>query len=182
MFPSHDPSEVTNEFSKQFHKPRYEDNTKLFVSNYLLNYNLISYPHESQTIQNIGYIRNVFDQLPTTLMSVDRLMNEFPNRMQNFTGSVSEIRLKQTHIFDIHTDTPSKDIADFPYYYKKTFGAFLTNNSLNTTLVQYGKLKNFLQSIKKDLSFLNRSFNIENNTVQAKIYNATNLLTPTSLI
>jgi len=178
---------VTNQFIKNFHHPEYEDNTKIYPSNQLLNYNLISYPWDSQKVKDIGYLRTQFDdQLPTNLVSSSVLLNEFPNRIANYTGSIEEISLKQRHIFDLDASSPIKSKEDFPFYYEKKFstGQLLPvpPQSSLYPLFQYKKLKNLFQSIKKDLSFSLRTFNIGRNQAQAKVYNAISLLTSTSLV
>tara|TARA_A100001515_G_scaffold144219_1_gene147631 strand:+ start:5558 stop:7702 length:2145 start_codon:yes stop_codon:yes gene_type:complete len=178
------PPTVSSEFVKNFHHPDYEDNTKAFASNQLLNYNLLSYPHDSETIQNIGYIRTKFDLLPVGDMSPSQVMEEFGSRMANYTGSISEIDTKQRNIFDL--DSSPINVSDiqkeYPYYYRKRISAPELSRGFSATLDERKKLKNLFSSIKKDLSFDLRSFTIGNYTVQGKIFNATNLLTSTRLI
>lgn len=175
---------VTNQFIKNFHHPQYEDSTKAFASNQLLNYNLISYPYESEKIKDIGYLRTEFDQIPTNQIDVSTLMQQFPNRIANYTGSVSEIDLKQKNIFDLDMGVNNKTKENFPYYYEKQFSnpVFTTAApTITTYLRSYRKLKNLFQSIKSDLFFSNRSFRIEGELVQGKIYDALSFLTSTSL-
>lgn len=178
------PPTVTSKFVKNFHHPEYESNTKIYASNQLLNYNLISYPWDLDKVKDIGYIRTEFDSIDIGEIDVETLMKQFPNRITNYTGSASEIPRKQTHIFDLDTNRNNKVKEDFPFYYEKEFSnsVFTPNNILIQSLYFYKKLKNLFQSIKKDLSFSNRSFNIGRNAIQGKIYNAINLLTSTSLI
>ena len=172
---------VSSEFFKNFHHPDYEDNTKSYPSNQLLNYNLISYPYDSETIQNIGYIKTQFDQIPTSLMSASTLMDQYPNRMLNYTGSILAISTKQRNIFRLTSQTNNKTTDDFPFYYQKKLLGNVGGGFLQI-LRHRKKLKHLFKSIKKDLSFANRSFNIGNAIVDGKIYNAINLLTSTSLI
>ena len=178
---------VTNTFTKNFHSPIYEDNTKIYGSNQLLNYNLISYPWNSENVNRIGYLRTRFDQVTTDQISVAKLMEQFPNRIANYTGSATEISTKQRHIFDLDANTNNKTKENFPYYYEKQFSnsVFPDRAGLPTLpmyLRFYGKFKNLLQSIKKDLSFSNKSFNFGSTEIRGKIYNAINILTSTSLV
>lgn len=173
---------VTNQFIKNFHHPEYEDNTKIYPSNQLLNYNLISYPWDSQKVKDIGYLRTQFE-LPTNLVSSSALLNEFPNRIANYTGSIEEISLKQRHIFDLDFQVNNKRPTEFPYiYYSHKSEIVSTLNGFASLLIKYKKSKNLFQSIKKDLSFSLRTFNIGRNQAQAKVYNAISLLTSTSLV
>ena len=177
---------VTNKFMKNFHHPQYEDSTKFYSSNQLLNYNLISYPWNSNKVKDIGYIRTEFDQISTDDMEVSMLMDQFQNRITNYTGSATERLVKQRHIFDLDTNRNNKVKEDFPYYYEKQFSnrvfeSYRGSPTFPINLKFYGKFKNLFQSIKKDLSFSNRSFNVNANVVQAKIYNAITILTSTSL-
>lgn len=175
---------VQNTFVKNFHHPQYEDSTKSYASNQLLNYNLISYPHNSELIQNIGYIKTDYDQIPTSDLPISLLMDQFPNRIANYTGSVAQIDLKQRNIFDLDTSSNNKTKEDFPYYYEKQFSnsVFTTSSPTIVTYLRfYRKLKNLFQSIKSDLFFSSRSFNVERDLVQGKIYDALSFLTSTSV-
>ena len=174
---------VVNEFVKNSHHPEYEDSTKVFPSNQLLNYNLISYPYDSESVKRIGYIKTPFDQIPTNEMKVETLIDQFSNRIGNYSGSASEIEQKQRNIFNINSQPGIKSKNDFPFYYSKgIYGPTPTSvENFKTILFRNKKLKNILQLIKKDLSFSFASFNINGNTVQGKIYNAIELLTSTSL-
>ena len=55
--------EVDNSMIKNFHNPEYEDFTKTYASNQLLNFNLINYPHKDEVkrVQDIGDLSTVFD-------------------------------------------------------------------------------------------------------------------------
>ena len=136
------PPTVSNQFVKNFHHPDYEDVTKSFASNQLLNYNLLSYPHNSKTIQNIGHIRTRFDLIPASDMSIGVIMNQFRRRLANYTGSISDIDTKQRNIFDLDSETNNRSVEDFPYYYKKQlFGS--QHLGFTSTLQRRKKLKNF---------------------------------------
>ena len=172
---------ISYEKNKQYRA--YEDITKTYPTNQLLNYNLISYPHDSKKIKDIGFIRTRFDNISTENTSIDRLMGEFENRMTNYTGSVQEIDQKQRNIFILNAETNEKKETDFPFFFSshKTESPDLTMG-LNKSLIDNGKLKNLYQSLKNDLAFSNRSFTIEGSQIIGKIFNAIDILTSTSLI
>lgn len=177
------PPTVSNQFIKNFHHPRYEDNTKVYASNQLLNYNLISYKWSSEKVKDIGYVRTQFDQVPTDQIDVSTLMEQFPDRIANYTGSATEITEKQRHIFDLDFQLNNKRPTDFPFIFNSHKSEIVSNFSdFVHVLHSFKKTKNLFQSIKKDLSFSNRSFNIERDVVQGKVYDAIGLLTSTSLI
>jgi hypothetical protein len=174
------PPTVTNSFHKNFHHPQYEDATKTFPSNQLLNFNLISYPHKDKVekVRNIGELRTEFD---LTDPSINRLFDEFSNRIANYTGSVGEIATKQRNIIDFEPRDYSS-LTDYPYRFQKHSDAIITSFSgFSKTLFDYKKYKHLFQMLKKDLSFSNRSFTIGQDQISGKIYNAINLLTSTSI-
>ena len=47
---------------------------------------------------------------------------------------------------------------------------------------EHGKTKNIFQSIKRNLSFLNRNFNIGPNQIGAKLYDLISIITSTSIV
>lgn len=172
---------ITNQFFKNFHSPQYEDNTKIYPSNQLINFNLISYPHKDdiETIKNIAQIRTRFDELDP---EVSDLLSEFPNRITNYTGSVTEISTKQRNIFNLRRGEDQRTLSKFPYFYfQYTDQAVSLNTEFVDKLMEYKKYKNLLQSIKKDLSFTNRSFIVGRTEVSGKIYDIISLLTSTSI-
>lgn len=161
----------------------YEDLTKIYPSNQLLNYNLVSYAHDSQKIKDIGFIRTRFDDMSIQNISVDKLMREFENRIINYTGSLQEIERKQRNIFILNNETNEKKKTDFPFFFAshKTESPDM-NTGLNKSLRENGKLKNLYQSLKNDLAFSNRSFTIEGSQIIGKIFNAIDILTSTSIV
>lgn len=174
------PPTVTNSFHKNFHHPQYEDATKTFPSNQLLNFNLISYPHKDKVekVRNIGELRTEFDLTEPT---IDTLFDQFQNRVANYTGSIGEITTKQRNIFDFEPRDYSS-LTDYPYRFQKHSDAIITSFSgFSKTLFDYKKYKHLFQMLKKDLSFSNRSFTIGQDQISGKIYNAINLLTSTSI-
>jgi len=188
--------DIQNSFVKNYHDPAYEDQTKNRPSNQLLNYNLISYPFKSDTpkVQTISDIRTEFDDenyKVNSHLEFNELKREFANRIANYAGPTEEIDLKQRNIFDLHLTTlsgyssPLVNISSFPFYYSKFLpflGSTSRSDEFNTMLTIYQKRKNIFQSIKQDISFSNRNFNINGNDVSGKIYDLITLMTTTRII
>ena len=192
--------EIENSLVKNYHDPNYEDQTKTRPSNQLLNYNLISYPFKDEIpkVQSIADIRTTFDDEDYHVngsLELKELIREFPNRIANYSGSVEEISLKQRNIFDLHRGLISPGVrlpslitpAIFPFYYKKSL-PYVANSTpaegtrFNQILSDYKKRKNIFQSIKQNLSFSNRNFNIGGNQVSGKLYNFIMMMTTTRIV
>ena len=199
---------IENSFHKNYHDPSYEDATKTAGSNTLMNYNLISYPYKdkSETVRKIGDIKTTFDEASGFTINnestLKTAMSQFRNRLANFSGSVSEISTKQRNIFDLQKKqiisngfspggtvlidtTPTISPSRFPYYYEKTLPAIGTNlnvQEFKDIMDEHGKTKNIFQSIKRNLSFLNRNFNIGPNQIGAKLYDLISIITSTSIV
>jgi len=197
--------EIMNSMVKNFHHPSYEDATKVYDSNQLLNWNLVGYPFKEMhdTVSRIGDLRTEFDSQNYLVQSSSfpDLLDQFSNRISNYSGSIQEVSLKQRHIFDLQKpriidfddmapivlNGPLVPLESFPYYYSKTLP------HLGSTVPQQGRLfnqiidlrkkrKNIFQSIKQDLSFSNRSFNVDGSDVSAKLYNFISLMTTTRIV
>ena len=183
---------IENSFYKNYHDPSYEDATKTAGSNTLLNYNLISYPYKdkSETVRKIGDIKTTFDEASgftiNNSSSLAVAMSQFRNRLANFSGSVSEISTKQRNIFDLQVGRIiALPITSFPYSYTKTLppvGMDLSVQDFKDIMDEHGKTKNIFQSIKRNLSFLNRNFNIGTNTINARLYDLISIITSTSIV
>ena len=182
---------------KNYHHPEYEDATKSFPSNQLINFNLVSYPFKLQSgeVSRIGDLRTEFDidnyEVGVTVSS-SVLINQYRRRILNYTGSVEELSVKQRHIFDMQrVSFESKESVlatsriiseqEFPFYLSKNLENRVTNQGFNKVLRDYGKGKNLLQAIKRDLSFGNRLFRVGTEDVQSRIYNLINLATSTRI-
>ena len=194
--------EIESSFVKNYHNPPYEDSTKGYPSNQLLNYNLITYPHKDnrKVLKRVGDLRSVYDDESYSVVQrsdLNELMREFPNRLTNYTGSIEEISLKQRNIFDLQRprEIPNLGVVlstqplfppeDFPYYYSKTLPEVQGTPlpvGFNDILGAFNKKKNLYAMIKRDLSFSIRDFNIGEDQIQGKIYNLINLLTSTNVI
>jgi hypothetical protein len=183
---------IENSFHKNYHDPSYEDATKTAGSNTLLNYNLISYPYKDklETVRKIGDIKTTFDEVSGFTINnestLKTAMSQFRNRLANFSGSVNEISTKQRNIFDLQTGRiRAIPVVSFPYIYIKTLpriGTGLNSQEFKGIMDAYGKTKNIFQSIKRNLSFLNRNFNIGPNQINAKLYDLISIITSTSIV
>jgi len=198
---------IDNSFHKNYHHPSYEDATKVSPSNTLLNYNLISYPYKDQleTVDRIGDIKTTFDEASGFTIQNERTlktaMSQFQNRLNNFSGSVNEVSTKQRNVFDLQSTVviatgfggglvlqetvPTLAPSAFPYHYKKTLpriGTNLNAQEFKNIMDEHGKTKNIFQSIKRDLTFFNRSFNIGPTQIDAKLYDLISIITSTSMV
>jgi hypothetical protein len=194
--------DITNSFSKNYHHPKYEDLTKKYDSNLLLNYNLISYPHKrkAETVRKIGDIKTRFDDTSEFIIqnksTLNTAMQQFENRIANYSGPANEIMVKQRNIFDLQKSSmrtrgelldapPVVSTTAFPYFYKKTLpimGDRLNNQEFKNILDRNGMTKNILQSIKSNLSALVRDFNVGPNSQQVKLYDFIEMVTSTSIL
>ena len=190
--------EITNSFHNNYHDPTYEDFTKNYDSNLLLNYNLISYPFKDMddTVKKIGDIKTTFDDASNFVIgnkdTLMEAMEQFEARLQNYSGSVSEISTKQRNIFDLQqTRLPllAKErlmrAEAFPYHYQKRLPKIESNiNSAEFKRImnEHGKTKNIFQGIKQDLAFLNQNFNIGQTTQQIRLYDLLSIMTSDSIV
>lgn len=180
-----DSFEVENTFSKNYHHPQYEDKTKSYQTNQLLNYNLINYSFKNQkmSVGNIADLRTRYDDenyQVNSLDSLNKLMEEYTQRFLQYTGSVTDLDRKQRNIFLLNKDQGliSKDF--FPFYYEKRMPSFFinSNNSININIIdrfdriltRNGKMKNLMKSIKNKNFHSTRSFNIGTTRVDAEIH------------
>tara|TARA_R100001079_G_scaffold14161_1_gene6859 strand:- start:4454 stop:6514 length:2061 start_codon:yes stop_codon:yes gene_type:complete len=180
QFPS-----VESEFIKNFHNAKYEDSSKEFPSNHLLNYNLIAYPHiqKSESIKNAALIRNKFDMVDPT---VEKLLDQYSRRIVNYTGSLVSLTDDNTNIFILSSLEDSDiSIEDFPYYYRKTFGRNPRQSRLiknfRRSIMNHKKEKNIFKMLKNNSFFSNRSFNVDGGEIIGKIHNLTSFLTSTAM-
>lgn len=164
--------EVESFFIKNFHHPSYEDATKTFGSNQLVNINLTSHTNRTEQVERISMIKTEFD---LNNPSLDRVFSEFENRISNYTGSLSEISRKQRNIFDLRTlNSANSQKSDFPFYLEKEITLGGTDSELSDKLDNHLLLKNVFQTIKEDIYYSMRSFSVEGLDATLKITNLTN--------
>lgn len=164
--------EVESSFIKNFHHPSYEDATKIYGSNQLVNINLTSHTNKTDQVERVSMIKTEFDQTEPTL---ERVFSEFGNRISNYTGSVTEISRKQRNIFncqDINQANSNKD--DFPFYLEKEITLGGTDTELSEMLSDYLLLKNVFQTIKEDVFYSMANFTTQGQEATLKITNLTN--------
>ena len=167
--------EINNTFVKNFHDPTYEDFTKTYASNQLLNYNLINYKHKGEVgrVGNIADLVSNFDDenyQVTSESELGDLFDQFANRIANYSGSIEEVDLKQRNIFKLTDSHLFGGLGKFPFYYQKNLPTVYAN-TLHNLMSRHNKDKNILQSIKQNLSFANRQFNIGTTQITGKIHN-----------
>lgn len=173
--------QVENNFIKNFHNPDYEDFTKTYGSNQLLNYNLINYQFKDrvENVRKIGDLVSIYDDenyLIDSSSSFSSLIEQFPSRIASYSGSVEEIDLKQRNIYQLTSTSLITDAIDmFPFYYSKNLPLFF-QSALGNSMHTNSKYKNIMQSLKQDLSFANRQFNIGQESFSGKIYNLLDLV------
>jgi len=183
--------EIRSKFIKTFHNPQYEDLTKTFPTNELLNYNLISYQHKAkaESVRRVGDIVTVYDDdsYLVTRGNVDNLFEQFSNRVTNFVGSTSEISTKQRNVFKldgalmVQSDTATISKKRFPFYYTKSLP---NRQSINLARIVFGKekLKNFMQAVKRDLTFSSDAFYIAGDIETIKSHDLIRIATSTNII
>jgi len=184
--------EVSNEMNKVYHHPQYEDKTKIYQTNQLLNYNLVSYPHKDKVdnIRRIGDLATSFDDenyMVDGEASLASLLEQYENRVNAFSGSQDELISKQRNIFDLQkpllgtTREVVMSPTAFPYFYRKHLPS-LNQGQFNNILSSYGKTKNLLQAIKSDKLFPRDSFSINGVTENVKLYDVVRLMTSTRIV
>lgn len=180
---SYQPQQVSNEIVKNFHHPSYEDSTKEYPSNQLLNYNLLSYPHDSETVRKIGHLKTTYDNDLSNL-SVENLMDQYRNRVMNYSGDVVEISNKQSFIYDLEPGTNvNRPKSDFPYYYHKSIPIIQSGNEIFFAKIEnYEKTKNLFKSLRENLFFERTSFSTGNFEQSVEMHDIISLLTSTNII
>ena len=176
---------VTNRVVKNYHHPSYEDATKVFPSNQLLNFNLLSYPYQSDTVKKIGHLKTTFESnSDLDSLTVENLMDQYTNRVANYSGSVEELYTKQSFIFDMTPMTGSgRTKSDFPYYYEKYISSAPSHQiDLYQKLKQYGKAKNIFKLIKENLFFERRSFTNSGQEQVVNMHDLISLLTSDGIV
>jgi hypothetical protein len=169
---------------KNFHHPTYEDATKDYPSNQLLNYNLISYPYDSEDVRKLGFIKTTYDANLSDV-SVENLMDQYRNRVMNYSGDVIEISNKQAFIYDLEPSTRNnRPKSDFPYYYHKSISTEGVggNEIFFDKIENYQKTKNLFKSIRENLFFERTSFSTGAFEQSVEMHDIISLLTSTNII
>lgn len=161
----------------------YEDSTKIYPTKQTLNYNLNKYSYlDSATdlIKNIAMMRTRFDLVDP---SVETILNQFSNRITNFSGSATEISDKQTNIFILHEDSGDRlGSDDFPYYLGYNFNQEVDSNlDFTTMLKDNNKFKNMFKNINSPTNFNFADFFVDNSLRTIKIYDIFSMMTKKSI-
>ena len=191
---------VDDDFKNNYFRPDYEDLSKTQNTNLLLNYNLVNYKHNDKAnyVKEIAGFRTQFDDELYKVDSDDKvkkLITEYPGRLSNYTGSLSEASERQRNIFilsddvnNISTEPYYVQFNDpipppFPYQYEITISQYMQNTGLRNSL-RDRKIDKFIhQAIKRNLTFQNVSFrNPEGNSVPVKIHNLVDMILTTDLV
>ena len=178
------PQEVSrDEIIKNFHHPYYEDQTKLFPTKQLLNYNLNKYPFLNNSpveTRNIADMRTQFDLIDP---EVSKILNEFGGRINQYTGSLQSLSDKQRNIFLLFSDdTDRVGNEDFPYYLAIDFNESANFDSgFNEILKNRNKIKNLFKNINSPSSFFLYDFYVDNAFTTVKIYDIFDLTTKKSI-
>ena len=209
-------TDLEQEIHKVFHHPEYEDHTKQYDTNLLLNLNLMNYKNNSVAstlIKNSsGILTNLDpvpeDKIPQTKSDFRRLVEEFEPRIENYTGSVISLARTQRNIFKIEDDAhlslgqiqefinlndPSAG-KTFPFYLRirkhtdvmqnagvgqakqVMFGPALTSVNLAGPSDIFKQRKFILQSIKRNVAFINNDFYVGGLLSQVKTHDLISII------
>ena len=173
--------------NKNIHNPEYEDATKIYDSNLLLNINLMNYKNNAEAgrfIRNSSGILTKFDstdtdgKIPNSSNDFKRLYNEYTARIENYTGSLSQLNVKQRNIFLIeqgrHLGVESLGEV-LPYVLQINYNSILPMPTLDF-LNETRQLKYLFQGIKRNVAFQNSRFYANSDQVNVRAHNMINLI------
>ena len=170
--------------SSSYHLPEYEDVTKVFNTNQLLNYNLFHYPHSNdvEKIKQITALKTVFDSpndvVPNSLATIRKAFLEYQDRIVNYSGSLYELDRKQRNIFMFNGHNPSDYRQKaMPYMMHSSIEPkFQTNLDLTDALRETRVNKFILQMLKNDITFQMKSYKSGDSDRALKTHDLTNLI------
>ena len=184
-------SSIRSVLEKNYHHADYEDTTKDYGTNQLLNISLIFHEPKTTLTKNISSIRTEFDPPTFEIRNesvLSKVMEEFPRRISNYTSSVNEISRKQRNIYLFGQtqwyNNASK--AFFPFYLHKliTPGLSVTNYvsaDLPNLMTNRRMFKTFYQRYKSDDFFETNDFYINEGSSTKRVFNLTRFLTDSAL-
>lgn len=169
-----------------YHHPAYEDLTKSNETNHLLNINFMNY---ANNVNAGSFIRNASgfltsydldddDRVPSSANQIKELYDTYGGRFQNYTGSMTELNIKQRNIFILEQDKHVSSIDELkeacPYFLEVNY----SNSTLNQTdmFSDQKQTKHILQSLKGNVGYLDLSFYRDADIVKAKVHNLTSLI------
>lgn len=173
---------ATGEIALNNHIPSYENFTKIYDTNELVNYNLIAYPHKDirSDIKRIGEIETIFpdqNESINTQSNLQKLFETYDTRRVNYSGNTSEIIGRQRNIFKLFDINNPQLKSTFPFVNTISINQQIVHNSFYKEMVSCKKLKNIYQLLKNDLSFSIRSFTDGTSNVDVKIFDFIRLIT-----
>ena len=180
---------TTNKLNLCYHDPGYEDLTKVYDTNLLINHNLLNYKHNNNVpvIKDIAPIRTADDALDYSVDSstgVRRLVRQYEQRISNYTGSLDEFIKKQRNIFILDSARNGISSGSYPAHFSKHIHyptldlPYQTNpdRELLDLMSDKGVDKFIFQFIKNNLAFRNQSFYKEDESITIKSYDFTDML------
>lgn len=182
---------TTNRLNLCYHDSGYEDLTKVYDTNLLINHNLLNYKHNSTVpaIKDIAPIRTADDALDYNVDSstgTRRLVRQYEQRINNYTGSLGEYVKKQRNIFILDSVGNGISSGSYPAHFSKHINypypslgpAQFTSqtNELIDLMRDKGVDKFIFQFIKNNLAFQNQSFYKEDTPVTIKTHDFTDML------
>jgi len=190
-----DPQIMSN-LVKEHHRPGYEDITKDYPTNQLLNYMLMSFPFKSKTekLRRISDRKTVFDSDDfevSTSDDLERSFSQFETRLENYSSSIGEIDQKQRYIFDLYRNDQAAmyfSTASFPFHYDLympnidlALSHSPINVSFNSIMDDYHKRKNLFKTIKSSTMTTEGTFTKGQETFAARMVNLSEFLTTSAI-
>jgi len=155
---------------KRFHHPSYEDITKSFPTNALLNYNIVNTKYSSPLVDDMGTLRNEFDDdsfygstsAKGNHRHTTRVMNNYVKRSSLAVISEGQIINKNKNIYMINNQNVSRAASPsdiWPFYVNISANAGpLYDNQLLEIFQNNNYEKNILQLINGNVLHQNLFF------------------------
>tara|TARA_Y100000593_G_C4318472_1_gene342279 strand:+ start:1497 stop:3746 length:2250 start_codon:yes stop_codon:yes gene_type:complete len=171
------------------HNPVYEDATKVYDTNLLLNYNLADYAYnnDSDKIRLFSSLRSREDSeenkdAPNGDSDISRILQEYSRRIDTFDGDLSSLDRGQRFIFKLSKIKHGLDINQWPCHFKVNVNPL--NNLKEDLVVAMNDTNNskfFMQSIKNNLIYQNPVFYFNGSLRRIRMHDLTNLLNNQSI-
>ena len=173
--------EIQKHLQKEYHRPDYEDLTKIYSTEELLNYNLINYPNklDAKNVGLIGDRKTIYDANDfefKTSQHLEKAFSQFETRLLNYSGSRSELKEKQRNIFSLHSDGGLYRPEQFPFFYNIDFTA-QRNTAFDNIVNDAQKTKIIFQKIKNKISESTVSFRTGEESSNLIAHNITSIIT-----
>lgn len=185
-----------------YHHPLYEDYSKIYDTNHLLNYNLMNYRgnNDNEEIKRISSISAVYDEesldAPNSDSDISDLVDAYPERIENYSGLLSELDLKQRNIFHFFKGKSGGDssnrwgtsIGSMPYHFGMLLNSeFRSDESLHDHMEKHKMSKFILQAIKEKNSVreieMFQADPLENNQIYSQeIFDLTNIILTKNMV